>query len=154
MADKIVVLRDGRVEQVGSPLELYDRPDNSFVAGFIGSPSMNFLKGRLRIGATAQFVAEDGTVLPLQTVPPNSDGRPVLYGIRPEHFTRDGEGVAEVALVETTGSETQVLARFGGQRVTAIFRDRFNHASGERISLTPDPGNVHLFDEETGRRIG
>ena len=87
MADKIVVMHDGMVEQIGAPLELYDRPDNLFVAGFIGSPAMNFLKGKLRANGAAGFDGPGGVQLPLAGAPAGSDGRPVVYGIRPEHFT-------------------------------------------------------------------
>ncbi|KQT52430.1 MULTISPECIES: ABC transporter ATP-binding protein [unclassified Aureimonas] len=153
MADKIVVLKDGRVEQIGSPLDLYDRPANAFVAGFIGSPSMNMLKGRIRAGETPSVVLESGLVLPLSAAPAGSDGRPVLYGIRPEHFTHEGPGSAEVVLVETTGSETQIIARFGGERITVVFHDRFLAPAGALIPLTPDPGRAHLFDAETGVRL-
>src|SRR5829696_9872035 len=83
MADKIVVMHDGIVEQIGAPLELYDRPDNLFVAGFIGSPAMNFIKGRIANGG---FVGEGGLRLPLRSAPAASDGQPAIYGIRPEHF--------------------------------------------------------------------
>src|SRR5687767_6102623 len=83
MADKIVVMHDGVVEQVGAPLELYDRPANLFVAGFIGSPAMNFLKGHLQGG---RFVTDTGLTLPVANPPAASDGQPIIYGIRPEHF--------------------------------------------------------------------
>src|SRR5690348_9410631 len=86
MADRIVVMNAGNVEQIGAPLELYDRPANLFVAGFIGSPAMNFLKGRIESGA---FQADGGAALPLPGKPNGSDGRPAVYGIRPEHFQLD-----------------------------------------------------------------
>src|SRR5207342_3357207 len=81
MADRIVVMHDGRVEQIGAPLALYDRPDNVFVAGFIGSPAMNFLRGSLRLNGAAAFLGPDGIQLPLATAPAGGDGRPVIYGI-------------------------------------------------------------------------
>src|ERR1700743_3387935 len=77
MADKIVVMHDGVVEQIGSPLELYDRPDNQFVASFIGSPAMNFLKGNVKVNGSASFEGADGLKLPLKSAPANSDGKPV-----------------------------------------------------------------------------
>src|SRR4030095_8380825 len=98
MADKIVVLHDGVVEQVGSPLELYDRPNNLFVAGFIGSPAMNMIQGVIRPGATPAFEAEDGTRLPLSSVPGNSDGRKAIYGFRPEHLTLGGPVKTEITV--------------------------------------------------------
>src|SRR5688572_24120611 len=88
MADKIVVMHDGRIEQIGEPLELYDRPNNRFVAGFIGSPAMNFLTGRLAIsGGGARFEGDRDLNLPLDVRPPGSSGQPVVLGVRPEHLT-------------------------------------------------------------------
>jgi len=152
MADKIVVMHDGVVEQIGAPLELYDRPANLFVAGFIGSPAMNFLNGRLQGG---RFLAEDGTALPVANAPASSDGRPVVYGIRPEHFVLDGASglPAEVSVVEPTGSETQVFARLAGADVVGVFRERVDAKPGQSIRITPDPNLVHLFDAETGQRL-
>ena len=151
MADKIVVLNAGRIEQVGSPIDLYERPDNLFVAGFIGSPAMNFIKGRVAGGV---FVAEGGLALPLRSAPPASEGKPVIYGIRPEHFRLTPEGIpVEVVVVEPTGSETQVVARGDGQEMIAIFRDRVLAKPGETIRVAPDPALVHLFDQESGRRL-
>src|SRR5438105_14608899 len=86
-ADKIVVMHDGIVEQMGTPLDLYDRPNNQFVAGFIGSPAMNFLTGKLTANGSPGFEGPNGVKLPLATAPANSQGRPAVYGIRPEHFT-------------------------------------------------------------------
>src|SRR6202047_3726898 len=88
MADKIVVMKDGIVEQIGAPLDLYDRPDNLFVAGFIGSPAMNCLKGALKVNGKAEFQGPEGVSLPVMAAaaPAGSDGRPVVYGVRPEHF--------------------------------------------------------------------
>ncbi len=152
MADKIVVMHDGVVEQIGAPLELYDRPANLFVAGFIGSPAMNFLKGRLQAG---RFVAQDGTALPVAHAPAASDGQPVVYGIRPEHFVLDDTNglPVEVAVVEPTGSETQVFARLAGADVVGVFRERIDAKPGQQIRITPDPKLVHLFDEQTGKRL-
>ncbi len=150
MADKIVVMNGGNVEQIGAPLELYDRPNNLFVAGFIGSPAMNFLKGKIEGGS---FRAEGGDALPLPG-PNGSDGRPAVYGVRPEHFQLDPHGVpAKVHVVEPTGSETQVLAEFAGASVLCAFRERVSAKPGEMIRITPDPALVHLFDAGTGQRI-
>jgi multiple sugar transport system ATP-binding protein len=152
MADKIVVMHDGIVEQIGAPLELYDRPANLFVAQFIGSPAMNVLKGRLQGG---RFVTETGTTLPVANAPAASDGKPIVYGIRPEHFILDeSDGLpAEVAVVEPTGSETQVFANFGGTNVVGVFRERVNARPGQQIRFTPDPKFVHLFDVRSGQRL-
>jgi multiple sugar transport system ATP-binding protein len=154
MADKIVVMHDGIVEQIGTPLDLYDKPANQFVAGFIGSPAMNFLKGQVKANASASFEGPNGVNLPLKTAPANSDGRPAIYGIRPEHFTIADDGAeAEIVVVEPTGSETQVFAKLGGEEIVAVFRERHQFQPGEKIRLKPDPALVHLFDEATGKRL-
>jgi multiple sugar transport system ATP-binding protein len=154
MADKIVVMHDGIVEQIGTPLDLYDRPDNQFVAGFIGSPAMNFLHGKVKQNGALGFEGPNGVKLPLGTIPSNSDGRPAVYGVRPEHFTIADDGAeAEIVVVEPTGSETQVFAKLGGQEVVAVFRERHKFEPGDKVRLRPDPGLVHLFDEATGKRL-
>jgi multiple sugar transport system ATP-binding protein len=154
MADKIVVMHDGIVEQMGTPLELYDKPDNQFVAGFIGSPAMNFLKGHVRVNGVATFEGPNGVKLPLKTAPANSDGRPAVYGVRPEHFTIADDGAeAEIIVVEPTGSETQVFAKLGGEQVVAVFRERHQFNPGDKVRLKPEPSLVHLFDDATGKRM-
>jgi len=151
MADKIVVMHDGIVEQLGAPLELYDRPANLFVAGFIGSPAMNFVTGRLQGGG---FVSDGGLGLPVGSVPASSDGRPVVYGIRPEPFQLTSTGVpVEVVVVEPTGSETQVVVKSGGQEMICVFRERVTAGPGETINVQPNPSLVHLFEQGTGRRL-
>ena len=154
MADKIVVMHDGIVEQIGAPLDLYDRPENLFVAGFIGSPAMNCLKGTLRLNGQAEFEGPGGIRLPVSTAPAGSDGRPAVYGIRPEHFVIGDDGAeAVVQVVEPTGSETQVIAKLGGKEIIAVFRERHQFKPGDKIRLKPDPRLVHLFDEATGKRL-
>jgi multiple sugar transport system ATP-binding protein len=150
MADRIVVMHGGVVEQIGSPLELYDRPANLFVAGFIGSPSMNILTGRLEKGA---FITADGTRLDLPGLASLGD-RTVSLGVRPEHLRLDPQGVAaEIVTVEPTGSETQVALKFGGHDVIGVFRERILKAPGERLAIGIDAGHVHLFDAGTGKRL-
>ena len=149
MADKIVVLNGGRIEQIGAPLDLYDRPANLFVAGFIGSPSMNFIPGTIRPDG---FAAE-GIVLPL---PEGVDGagKQAIYGIRPEHFALSPDGLAaEVLVVEPMGSETQVTMKLGATQIIGVFRERVAAAPGEAIGVAPEISLVHLFDAETGARI-
>jgi len=154
MADKIVVMHDGRVEQIGAPLELYDRPDNLFVAGFIGSPAMNMLKGRIRVNGTASFEGPAGVTFSLAAAGSGNDGRPAVYGVRPEHFSLSDDGAeAEVQVIEPTGSELQVVAKLGGEDIIAVFRERHQFKPGEKIRLKPDPRLVHLFDETTGKRL-
>lgn len=151
MADKIVVMHDGIVEQMGAPLELYDRPANLFVAAFIGSPSMNLLKGKITAGG---FETEGGVVWPIGQHPADSNGRAAVFGIRPEHIQLDANGLkAEVVVVEPMGSETQVVVRCGGQNLTCVFRERITAKPGETITITPDTNVTHLFDAATGKRI-
>ena len=151
MADRIVVMHDGVIEQIGTPLDLYDRPNNLFVAGFIGSPAMNMIGGVMD-GQT--FIAADGTRIDLGRGAGNSAGRPVTLGVRPEHFSLDPNGVgAEILTVEPTGSETQVVARFAGQEIMGAFRERITTQPGETLKIRPEPSSIHLFDSESGQRI-
>jgi multiple sugar transport system ATP-binding protein len=156
LADVIVVLRDGTVEQIGAPLDLYDRPANLFVAGFIGSPSMNLLEAEIdRANGTAACRLADGTRLP---APVSSDlpaGLPVSLGFRPEHLTVSAaDGLAaEVIVVEQTGSETHVVMRLGGHRILGVFRERLSVARGDVLRLAIDPARVHVFDRETQKRM-
>src|ERR1700749_5326781 len=123
MADKIAGMHDGIVEQIGSPLELYDKPENQFVAGFIGSPAMNFLKGKVKANGVATFEGPNGVKLPLKSAPANSEGQPAVYGVRPEHFTIADDGAeAEIIVVEPTGSGTEGLRRVGGEEVVVLLR--------------------------------
>ena len=157
MADKIVVMRDGIVEQTGAPLEVYDRPANQFVAGFIGSPAMNFLPGVLRrAGGEARVEFPGGAALVAPRGSSGEDGQPVVYGTRPEHLNlaTGDEGLAsEVVVVEPTGADTQVFARMAGVEVAGVFRDRHEFRPGETIRLRPDPARAHLFDAATGVRL-
>ena len=155
MADKIVVMHDGIIEQIGAPLELYDRPDNLFVAGFIGSPSMNFLKGKAMIeGGRPVFKSDGGLTFAIGHIPAGAEGKPLTLGVRPEHFLITPDGVpVEVVVVEPTGSETQVNVKNGTQEVVTLFRDRILAKPGETIRVTPDPALVHLFDAQTGMRL-
>jgi multiple sugar transport system ATP-binding protein len=158
MADRIVVMHDGRIEQIGSPLELYDHPDNLFVAQFIGSPAMNVIDGTLaRDGARAFVESGDGLRWPLEGGP-GSDGQAVAYGVRPEHLLLTSAGAAgavpaEVIVVEPTGAETELLLQAGAAQITLILHGRTAVAPGERIGLAVEPGAVHLFDRGTGARL-
>ena len=150
MADKIVVLNGGRIEQVGAPLALYDRPANQFVAGFIGSPAMNFFTGRI----TTEGFAAPGTLLPLPNAARGLIGTDAIYGVRPEGFALDDTGVpAEILLVEPMGSETQVTIMLGGTRVIGVFRERVSLAPGATIRLRIDPEAIHLFSADGCRRL-
>jgi multiple sugar transport system ATP-binding protein len=120
-------LESGKVEQIGSPLELYDNPANLFVAGFIGSPAMNFL-------------------------PEKRNGRDVLLGVRPEHLEIAADGMsAEVVVVEPTGADTQIFCKIGGVEVTAVVRERHAFRPGEAVHLKPQ--HTFLFDPSSGARL-
>jgi multiple sugar transport system ATP-binding protein len=156
MGDKIVVMRDGRIEQAGSPLELYDRPANQFVAGFIGSPAMNFLPATLRRnGSGAQVELNDGTRLDAPPLAAGSDGQPVIFGTRPEHLSlSDSQGIpARVVVMEPTGMDTFVACRHEGVDLSAVFRERHDFAPGSTIHLIPDRQRAHLFDADSGLRL-
>jgi multiple sugar transport system ATP-binding protein len=153
MADQIVVMRDGIVEQRGKPLELYDHPANVFVAGFIGSPAMNFLPATVRGG---QVELSDGARLPLPGDAKVSEGQSVTYGTRPEHMSLAPEGqgmAATVVVVEPTGADTLVFAKVAGHDVTAVFRERHDFHAGQAIRLQPDAGRAHLFDAASGSSL-
>jgi len=156
MADKIVVMRDGVVEQIGDPLTLYDQPANTFVAGFIGSPAMNMIPGTARMqNGSSHVTFGEGVTLPLPWQATARDGQAVLYGIRPEHCAiGSGSGLpAEVVVVEPTGADTQLYCRVNRQEITATIRDRAFCRPGDRIVLAPDPARAHLFDAESGARL-
>ncbi|WP_298838042.1 ABC transporter ATP-binding protein [uncultured Roseobacter sp.] len=146
LADRIVVMQAGRIEQIGSPLELYDNPANEFVATFIGAPSMNLLDAELK---------ESGIMVAGQLIAGPGGRGPAKLGVRPEHLILADDGLPmEVKVVEPTGSETMVFMNFEGQTVTAVFRERHAFTSGQIIHLRPDPAHLHLFDAASGQRIG
>ena len=153
MADRIVVMQDGHIEQIGTPLELYDRPNNLFVAQFIGSPAMNVVHGTLRRSAGVAWVeAESGVCWPLPAVALGQDGQPVAYGVRPGDLAVGGEGAvpAEVIVVEPTGAETELLVRVGTAQIVVVMHGRTDVRPGQAIALAVDLGGVHLFDPGSG----
>jgi multiple sugar transport system ATP-binding protein len=157
MADRIVVMHDGIVEQIGTPLELYDHPANTFIAGFIGSPAMNFVPGTLRSEGGGLVLEAKGGRLALPAGCKGRDGQKVTFGIRPEHLAMSVSGPdvfdAEVEVVEPTGADTHVVANVFGQQIQAIFTERHNFAPGARIALKPRPEAIHVFDAESGRHL-
>ncbi len=157
MGDQVVVMKDGHIEQSGNPLELYDRPTNLFVAGFIGSPAMNFLpvEGRRRGGDAPRIELADGTTLPAPAHVAGVDGQPVVFGTRPEHLCLDGEGgiAVQVVTVEPTGADTFVACRHHGTDMSVVFRERHSFEPGSTIRLRPDLQHAHLFDAGSGRRL-
>ncbi len=156
MGDKIVVMRDGYIEQTGSPLELYDHPANQFVAGFIGSPAMNFLPAKLKRAAGSAYVElTDGTRLDAPPLSGGADGQPVILGTRPEHLTlANGGGIAaQVVVMEPTGMDTFIACRHEGVDLAAVFRERHDFEPGSTIHLLPDLQRAHLFDAGSGQRL-
>jgi multiple sugar transport system ATP-binding protein len=156
MGDQIVVMKDGRIEQTGSPLALYDHPANLFVAGFIGSPAMNFLPATLRrSGGKVGVELSDGTQLDAPAGSEGADGQPVIFGTRPEHLSLVAEGgiSTQVAVVEPTGADTFVSCRHSGRELAVVFRERHAFAPGSTIRLQPDLTRAHIFDAGTGRRL-
>ncbi|PWJ15085.1 ABC transporter ATP-binding protein [Jannaschia seohaensis] len=151
MADKIVVLRSGRIEQVGAPLDLYRDPDNRFVAGFIGSPSMNFLKGVVTEGAVE--VAALGTrVSPPVTLP--SEGAEVVVGMRPEHLELSQGGSLTVDLTEALGGVSYAyLTASTGEKLIVEERGDIRSSEGDKVGLTIAPERIMVFDAATERRI-
>jgi multiple sugar transport system ATP-binding protein len=154
MADKIVVMQGGRVEQIGAPLDLYDRPANRFVAGFLGSPAMNFLEGTLRSQNGPKLELAVGRSVPLSRMPDGGDGQKVVFGIRPEEIRIAEDGVdARLVVVEPTGSETLLAIDFVGQELTCLLRQRASLSPGQDVKLSFASDSVHFFDPDSGARI-
>jgi len=154
MADRIVVLRDGNVEQIGSPLEVYDRPANAFVGGFIGSPAMNMLHGRVEPGERPRFISNDGLSVTLPAAPRAALGRAVTLGVRPEHLTIGGALEATVEIVEPTGAETVLNVRWGAASLVCVLHARVAAKAGETLALGFDGAPLHYFDAATGVALG
>ncbi|WP_292140810.1 ABC transporter ATP-binding protein, partial [Mesorhizobium sp.] len=156
MADRIVVMHDGYVQQVGHPLELYDRPVNTFVAGFIGSPGMNFLPAKVAKAGKLDAVLADGQKLRLPDGLPLEDSDALTIGLRPEHIrlVDDGALKAEVEVVEPLGLSTQFYVRLANQQVCVFVMGRSNVRPGDIVRLSADPAALHLFDPKDGNRIG
>jgi multiple sugar transport system ATP-binding protein len=153
MGDQIVVMKEGRIEQAGRPLDLYDYPANMFVAGFIGSPAMNFLPGVVvRSDNAAHVELVDRTRIELPANSPARHGQTVKFGTRPEHLVlaREGGIPVQVVAVEPTGADTFVACRHQGVDVAAVFRERYDFPPGSTIQLRPDTARSHLFDAATG----
>jgi multiple sugar transport system ATP-binding protein len=150
MADRIVVMHDGIVEQIGTPLELFDRPGNLFVAQFIGSPAMNVLQGVVRGG----MVEALGSRWPLPAGL-GREGQAVHYGIRPTDLSLAERGIpAQVVVVEPTGAETELLLQVGEQQLVLVMHGRTLAQPGETVYLSLEAGSAHVFDGESGQRLG
>jgi multiple sugar transport system ATP-binding protein len=155
MGDKVVVLNSGRVEQVGPPLELYDKPANTFVATFLGSPAMNLLQGRVEGGDCPRLALPGGFAASIGEAGRALAGRDVIFGIRPEHVLLDQAGGLPciVSLVEPTGSETHVVARAGQTEIIAVLRERAGIREGETVRLSLDASRSHFFEARSGNRL-
>jgi multiple sugar transport system ATP-binding protein len=155
MADHVVVMRDGVIEQQGSPLELYDTPATRFVAGFIGSPAMNFIPGTIADdGQHVTLELEGVAALPIgRNLEP---GRKVIVGLRPEHIEatpgKSGQIVLPVSVVESTGSLTY-LTTDGAPELTVVITGRSDIKSRDTVGLNIAPERVHIFDAETERAL-
>ncbi|QQM31133.1 sn-glycerol-3-phosphate ABC transporter ATP-binding protein UgpC [Martelella lutilitoris] len=162
LADRIVIMRDGYVEQVGTPTEVFENPANTFVAGFIGSPPMNQLDG---VVADRAARLADGTVVPLpdDIAAKLSDGQKVVVGFRPDAFAPKGHSLhpedrsveieAPVIISEPLGTETIIFTQFGGKEVQAKMLDPRPLEDGETLTFTLDLERLHVFDGETGKSL-
>ncbi|ACC73178.1 sn-glycerol-3-phosphate ABC transporter ATP-binding protein UgpC [Paraburkholderia phymatum] len=155
MADRIVVMNAGRIEQIGRPLELYDRPANLFVASFLGSPSMNFSAGEVVSAANGVALKlGDGEQIRLPGAPV-TPGAKVTLGVRPEHIETSTEGIPmDVEVIEPTGAETHLYGKIGGASWCVTTRERASIEPGQRVTVRFPEQHMHLFDTESGRRLG
>jgi multiple sugar transport system ATP-binding protein len=156
MADRIVVMHDGIIEQIGTPLELFDRPGNLFVAQFIGSPAMNVFKGVLRKDGGRAWVEAQGHQWPIGAIAQAQDGQPVHYGVRPGDLSLSatGQGIpAKVIVVEPTGAETELLLDVNGAKVILVMHGRTAVQPDEIVHLEIAVGKTHVFDDASGARL-
>ncbi|MBL8353124.1 MAG: sn-glycerol-3-phosphate ABC transporter ATP-binding protein UgpC [Burkholderiaceae bacterium] len=157
LADRIVVMNEGRIEQAGAPTMLYDRPDNVFVAGFIGSPAMNFIAGRARAepGGGWSLVASDGAAFPLPRGLALAVGQAITLGVRPEHLALASESPVrlKVDIVEPNGDETHLYGLVGQDLVGVRLHRRTAIAPGESVPLAWPLDRLHAFDSASGRRV-
>ena len=154
MADKIVVMRDGRVEQIGSPLELYDYPANVFVARLIGSSPMNYIDGVIvKVANKKHFRSNNGLLLPIPETPAFV-GQCVTYGIRPEHIEVGEVGIPMDAVVlEPKGYVTQIIGKSSGDVLHSLVSRRMKANANSKLRFVIDPADAHLFDRETKQRL-
>jgi multiple sugar transport system ATP-binding protein len=151
LASRIVVMQGGEIQQIGTPLDVYERPANRFVAGFLGAPAMAFVEGTL--DAQGCFEADGLRYLPADESRPA--GRTAVLGIRPEYVAihADGDFVGEVTLVEPMGNHQVVWLRRGKAMLASLVHDARSYAPGERVAFSIDPMRVSLFDTATGNRL-
>ena len=155
MADKIVVMNAGKIEQIGQPLDVYDRPANTFVAGFIGSPSMNLLEGTLQQREGPVLELDGKLQLPLLKVPPGIEGRRVIFGIRPEHVILGASGgtKGQVAVIEPTGLDTFVVVKVGSREIMCLLRERRDLHAGQEVTVSLATEAAHFFNPSSRQRI-
>jgi sn-glycerol 3-phosphate transport system ATP-binding protein len=155
LADRLIVMNAGRAEQIGAPMDVYARPATTFVAGFIGAPAMNLMPGKL--AAAGDAVELDGGQRVALPRPLGAGGRRVTFGVRPEHVQVGEGGLAlAVDLVEALGADTLAHGRLGGDGTVMTLRlpGTMRIAAGDRLNMTADSQNLHVFDAENGQRIG
>jgi len=160
LADRLIVMNSGVADQIGTPMDVYDRPASTFVAGFIGSPAMNFLAAKVSADTRSVDLAGIGTTpinLPLGRATAAAAGTPVALGIRPEHLhpADDGPLAFDVELAEPLGADTLLHGRYGESRELVTVRQSGHVLAkpGEKRRFKADPGLLHLFDTSTGKRI-
>ncbi len=158
MADRIVVMHDGLIEQIGTPLDLYDHPSNLFVAQFIGSPAMNVFEGTLQRETGSTTVAALGASWPVAGMAAGQSGQRVSYGIRPGDLVLADAGIpAEVVVVEPTGAETELLLQVGTgsntQQLILVMHGRTDARPGQTVYLSVDGSKAHVFDGANGQRL-
>jgi multiple sugar transport system ATP-binding protein len=156
LADRIVVMNAGRIEQEGTPMALYRQPANVFVAGFIGSPAMNFLPATARVGPHGtEAELQDGARIALEDDCAAADGQALTIGLRPEHLAigKAGAVAARVRMVEPTGAQILLTLDAAGQTVMAVVDGAAEPEKGMIVALQPVPRSLHVFDRETGRRL-
>ena len=157
LADRIAVMKDRIIQQLGAPQEIYQRPANRFVASFVGSPSMNFVAGRLRLDAGGPLFTANDLKLPLQGYEFSSaptDGVDVELGIRPEHIEVAASGRALlIEMVEPMGSDLLAWSRLGGAPISLLLPAESRSRTGDSVAVTISPSKVSLFDRTSGRRL-
>ncbi len=156
LADRIVVMHDGIVEQIGTPLELFDKPGNLFVAQFIGSPSMNVMSGSLKKTAGQTHVQVGDKMWPASAGTAGADGQAVSYGVRPGDLfiSENGQGIAaKVIVIEPTGAETELLLQVGEHQLVLVMHGRTDARPDDVVHLQIEAEKTHLFDAKSGQRL-
>ncbi|KFL32194.1 ABC transporter [Devosia riboflavina] len=158
LADRVVVLNGGKIEQEGSPMELYLRPANTFVAGFIGSPAMNLLDATARrSGEAVTAVMSDGSALPLPAGLAVTDGQAIKVGLRPEHLNPAGTGggslAGPVVLTELTGAQAHIVFRYAGHELTAVIDSMQAPEPNGNFTARIAADQIHVFDGASGRSL-